>query len=635
MSDILRALQSLTAWFEVIAPRRAERVAEEPKSRRWYRDVLRDIIGTLQRTENEPMLCRGGREPITEPGEHVPEPHTRPRWSSAAPRVDSLMRNICIAALLAFTVASAASAQPPPATFDVVVYGGTAGGVVTAIAAAREGASVALLEPRDHLGGMVSGGLGWTDFGKKEVIGGYALEFYERAGRKYGAPLQWYLEPHVAEAIFKEWVAEAGVRVFFRHRLVEKTGVTKEGTRVVAIRLENGATFRAKVFADATYEGDLMAQAGVSYTFGREGADRYGETLGGVRDRTPLHQFQVNVPARDASGALLPEISDEQVAPPGTADTKLQAYNFRVCMTRREDNRVPFPKPSTYTAERFALLARMLAAMDRIKQQAASEPAGAERRGDPRNRLRQPWSLWDVMKPDPIPNDKTDTNNNGAFSTDYIGGNYAYADGDYATRARIWQAHVDYVQGFLYFLQHDPQVPAALHSAMAPWGLCKDEFTDTGHWPHQLYVREARRMVGEFVVSQKDIQSDLTKPDAIGMGSYNSDSHNIQRIVNAEGFAENEGDMQVSVTPYQIPYRVILPRRTEVTNLLVPVAFSASHVAYSTLRMEPQYMIIGHAAGVAAKMAIDAGIPVQAVPYAALKAKLSSQRAVFEWVKPR
>ena len=328
-------------------------------------------------------------------------------------------------------------------------------------------------------------------------------------------------------------------------------------------------------------------------------------------------------------------MSGEQRSPAGTADTKLQAYNFRVCMTQREDNRVPFPMPAGYTPGRFALLAKMLAAMDEIKKTAAADPAGAERRGDPKNRLTQPWSLWDVMKPDPIPNGKTDTNNNGAFSTDFIGGNYAYADGNYATRARIWQAHVDYVQGFLYFLQHDPQVPAALHAAMAPWGLCKDEFVDTGHWPHQLYVREARRMVGEFVVSQKDIQTDLIKPDVIGMGSYNSDSHNIQRIVNADGFAENEGDMQVSVTPYQIPYRVMLPRRSEVTNLLVPVAFSASHVAYSTLRMEPQYMIIGHAAGVAAKMAIDGNIAVQAVPPAALKAKLSSQRAVFEWVKPK
>ena len=543
------------------------------------------------------------------------------------------MRFMLGASVLALCLSASAGAQPAAQTFDVVVYGGTAGGVVTAIAAAREGATVALLEPRDHLGGMVSGGLGWTDFGKKEVIGGYALEFYERAGKKYGVPLQWYLEPHVAEAIFREWADQAGVRVFFRHRLVEKSGVIKEGTRVVAVGLENGATFRAKVFADATYEGDLMAQAGVTYTFGREGTEQYGESLAGVRERTPLHQFQVNVAARDGSGALLPEISGAPRGVPGSADTKLQAYNFRICMTRREDNRVPFPKPSMYASQRYALLARMLTAMDRIKQQAASEAADAERRGDPKNRLTQPWSLWDVMKPDPIPNGKTDTNNNGAFSTDYIGGNYGYADGDYATRARIWQAHVDYVQGFLYFLQHDAQVPSALRAAMEPWGLCKDEFADTGHWPHQLYVREARRMVGEFVVSQKDIQTDLIKADVIGMGSYNSDSHNIQRIVNAEGFAENEGDMQVSVTPYQIPYRVMLPRRSEATNLLVPVAFSATHVAYSTLRMEPQYMIIGHAAGVAAKLAIDGGIPVQAVSSEALKAKLSSQGAVFDWTK--
>jgi hypothetical protein len=541
------------------------------------------------------------------------------------------MRTVFIA-LASLALAQAASAQPQ--SFDVVVYGGTAGGVVTAIAAAREGASVALLEPRDHLGGMVSGGLGFTDFGKKEVIGGYSLEYYERAGKKYGTPIQWYLEPQVAEAIFKEWAAEAGVRVFYRHRLVEKTGVSKAGTRITAIRLENGAEFRAKVFADATYEGDLMAQAGVSYTFGRESTEQYGESLAGVRDRTPLHQFQVSVPARDAAGRLLPEISGEPKAASGSADTKLQAYNFRVCMTRRDDNRVPFPKPAGYDPARFALLAKMLAAMDAVKREAALAPETQAQKGDPRGRLKQPWSLWDVMKPDPIPNGKTDTNNNGAFSTDYIGGNYAYAEGDYATRARIWQAHVDYVQGFLYFLQHDPQVPAALHQAMAGWGLCKDEFTDTAHWPHQLYVREARRMIGEYVMAQKDIQTDLRKPDVIGMGSYNSDSHNIQRIVNAEGFAENEGDMQVAVTPYQIPYRVMLPKRAEVTNLLVPVTFSATHVAYSTLRMEPQYMIIGHAAGVAAKMAIDANVAVQAIDAAVLSAKLKQQRAVFEWVKP-
>ena len=545
------------------------------------------------------------------------------------------MRDLLIAIFGAFLAVPEAAAQPAPQTFDVVVYGGTAGGTIAAIAAARQGVSVALLEPRDHLGGMVSGGLGWTDYGKKEVIGGLSLEYYERAGRKYGVPIQWTLEPHVAEAIFREWAQEAGVRVFFRHRLREKTGVTREGLRIAAIRFENGAEFRARIFVDATYEGDLMAQSGVSYTFGREGTDAHGESLAGVRDRTPKHQFQVQVRARDNAGQLLPEISPQPKQPSGTADLRLQAYNFRVCMTQRDDNRVPFPKPANYAPARFAVLARMLAAMDTIKQQAAGTSAGPERRGDPMDRLTQPWSLWDVMKPDPIPNGKTDTNNNGAFSTDYIGGNYAYADGDYAMRARIWQEHVDYVQGFFYFLQNDTQVPGGLRTAMASWGLCKDEFGDTGHWPHQLYVREARRMVGEYVVSQKDIQTELTKPDVIGMGSYNSDSHNVQRIVNADGMVENEGDMQVPVTPYQIPFRVMLPRRQEATNLLVPVAFSATHVAYSTLRMEPQYMILGHAAGVAAALAIDAGVPVQSISVEALQKALKSQRAVFDWVKPR
>ncbi len=505
--------------------------------------------------------------------------------------------------------------QPPPArTWDLVVYGGTAGGVITAVAAAREGLRVALLEPRDHLGGMVSGGLGWTDHGRQQVIGGYSREFFERVGRKYGKPIEWHLEPHVAEEVFRELVKEAGVEIFFRHRLRERVGVEKSGARVTAITMENGARLGARIFADASYEGDLMAQAGVSYSWGREGAPEYGESLAGVRDRTPKHQFTVRVRPFDDAGRLLPEISPEQKAAAGSADRKVQAYNFRVCMTRVTANRVPFPRPAGYVPARYALLARMLAAMDREKQAKG-----------------ETWSSVDVMKPDPLPNGKTDTNNNGAFSTDYIGGNYGYAEGSYATRARIWQAHVDYVQGFLYFLQHDPQVPQGLHDDVASWGLCRDEFTDTRNWPHQLYVREARRLIGEHVMSQKDIQLELTKPDAIGMGSYNSDSHNVQRIVNDEGFVENEGDMQVPVTPYQIPYRVMLPKRAEATNLLVPVCFSATHVAYSTLRMEPQYMIIGHAAGVAAAIAARRNTALQDVETAALAARLRAQRAVFEY----
>jgi PhoPQ-activated pathogenicity-related protein len=505
--------------------------------------------------------------------------------------------------------AQARGENKPPQEFDVVVYGGTAGGVITAVAAAREGLDVALLEPGKHLGGMVSGGLGWTDYGRKEVVGGYSLEFFERVGRKYGRPIEWHFEPHIAEAVFGELVKEARVRVFFDHRLREKTGVRKAGARVSEILMENGAAFRARVFADATYEGDMMAQAGVSYTWGREGSSEYNESLAGVREHTPLHQFRAPVSPVDAAGKLLPEILPRTPDPIGAADRRVQAYNFRLCMTKA-DTRVPWPKPAGYQPARYELLARYLPAFE--------------------SQLGRPLAINDVMKADILQNGKTDTNNNGAFSTDYIGGSYDYPNADYATRARIRQAHVDYIQGFLYFLATDGRVPAALSAEMKQWGLCRDEFVDADNWPYQLYVREARRMVGEYVMSQKDIQTELTKPDPIGMGSYNSDSHNVQRRPTADGTAvENEGDMQVRVSPYQIPYRVMLPRRTQATNLLVPVCFSATHVAYSTLRMEPQYMIIGQAAGVAAKMAIDRNAAVQDVDPAALGAKLKVQRAVF------
>jgi len=515
--------------------------------------------------------------------------------------------------ILQFLFLSAAVAAPVRHSADVIVYGGTAGGVIAAVAAAREGLAVTLVTPDRHLGGMVSGGLGWTDYGKKQVIGGYSLEFFERVGRKYGRPIEWHFEPHVAEAVFDDLVKEAGVRVI-RGRLREKRGVVKSGSTLTGIVTEDGTTFSAKVFVDASYEGDLMAQAGVSYTWGRESAAEYGESLAGVRDRTPFHQFRAAVSPVDSRGARLPEITPRSGDEVGAADKRVQAYNFRLCMTRTAGNRVPWPKPSRYAPGRYALLARYLPALQAT--------------------LGRPLAINDVMKADLLQNGKSDTNNNGAFSTDYIGGSYGYPTGTYAARARIRQAHVDYIQGFLYFLATDPRVPAELSAEMKDWGLCRDEFADADHWPYQLYVREARRMTGEYVMSQKDIQSELTKSDAIGMGSYNSDSHNVQRRPTADGLAvENEGDMQVPVTPYQIPYRVMLPRRGEATNLLVPVCFSASHVAYSTLRMEPQYMIIGHAAGVAARLAIDAKGAVQDVDRGALRAKLRSHGAVFEYQK--
>lgn len=500
--------------------------------------------------------------------------------------------------------------------FDVVVYGGTAGGVIAAVAATREGMKTALVEPGVHLGGMVSGGLGWTDYGKKEVIGGCALEFYYRVGRHYQMPLYgqdvaWLPEPHVAEEIFRRMVREAGVALFERERLVEKNGVHKQGARVTAIATEAGDQFTARVFIDSTYDGDLMVQAGVSYTFGREAASQYGESLAGVREQTPYHQFLVNVSAYDAAGKLLPEISARTLLAAGSADNAVQAYNYRMCLTDVPANRVAFAKPVGYDAGRYELLARLI--------RARTEAEG-----------RVP-ALDTLMTLSRIPTGKTDINNNGAFSTDYIGGSWHYPDASYAERERIWQAHKDYQAGFFYFLANDPRVPESLRQEMNRWGLAKDEFTDTENWPHQLYIREARRMVGEYVMTQKDLQTDRAKPDAIGMGSYNSDSHNVERIVGRDGNVRNEGDMQVPVQPYQIPYRVMLPRRVEAENLLVPTAFSASHVAYSSIRMEPQYMILGHAAGVAARLAVESGKAVQDIDVSALMATLRKEGAILEY----
>ena len=357
-----------------------------------------------------------------------------------------------------------------------------------------------------------------------------------------------------------------------------------------------------------------MAQAGVQYTVGRESQSQYGESLAGVRERTPFHQFLVRVSPFDADGRLLPEVNPEPLAAPGSADKKVQAYNFRLILSEDPSNQAPFPKPPGYDPKRYELLGRLL-------------DATAKKLG------RAP-RMNDVVLIAGIPNHKADINNQGAFSTDFIGKSWGYPDGDYRSRARIWRDHTDYTQGFFYFLGHDPRVPASLQQEVNSWGLAKDEFPDTENWPHQLYIREGRRMIGEFVVTQKDLQTDLKKPDAIGMGSYNSDSHNIQRVANADGAAENEGDMQVAVTPYQIPYRVMLPKREQATNLLVPVCFSASHVAYSSLRMEPQYMILGHAAGVAASLALQGRKPVQDISVASLQKELTSQGAVFEWVQP-
>ena len=522
------------------------------------------------------------------------------------------MKTVMVAGWLLLIAASLLRAQQ---SFDLVVYGGSAGGVMTAVGGARQGLRVAVVHPGRHIGGLVSGGLSGTDTGRREVIGGLALEFYFRAGRHYKLErhlqeIAWMPEPKVAEAILRDMLRENNVTLIENERLREKNGVRREGARVVEITTESGKRYQAKVFADCSYEGDLMAQAKVSYTYGRESVQQYGESLAGIREHTPSHQFAVDIPARDEKGNLLPEISAAPRGEAGAADQRIQAYNFRVIATNVPENRVPWPKPARYDVKRYELLARYLNAMTPYMGRALD--------------------INEVNLLRVIPNGKADFNNRGGFSTDYIGKNYEYPEGSYATRERIWKEHEEYQKGFYYFLATDPRVPKPLQDQMNQWGLAKDEFTDTGNWPHQLYIREARRMVGEYVATQKDLQTDLMKSDAVGMGSYNSDSHNLQRFVNAKGFVENEGDVQVPVKPYQIAYRSLVPKRGEVENLFVPVCLSASHVAYSSMRMEPQYMLLGHAAGIAAALAIQKGVAVQDVPVAELQKQLLAEGGVLE-----
>jgi hypothetical protein len=497
---------------------------------------------------------------------------------------------------------------------DLVVYGGTASGVMTAYSAAREGLRVVLLEPGAHLGGMVTGGLSATDLGHFTIIGGYARDFYLKAAEHYGvqnldSPANWLSEPHVDEDLYREMLNEAHVAVHFHEPLRETNGVTLAGKRIVSLTTSDGKEWPAYVYADCTYEGDLIAQAKLAYMWGRESSQEYGESLAGVREHTPGHQFGWAVPAYDDKHQLMPEVGAGPLAAPGSGDKKVQSYNFRLILTDDPANRLPFPRPKGYDRTRFALLERYLNQFQ-------------EHRG------RAP-RLTDIFNPVMIPNHKADFNNNGPFSTDYIGHSWDYPEANYAKRAVIWQEHLLYTESLLYFVSQDPGVPASLRAEVNEWGLPKDEFADTNHWPRQLYIREGRRMVGEYVMRQGDLQTERTKPDSIGMGSYNSDSHNIQRVAMPDGTVQNEGNVEVPVEPYEIPYRSITPKRAESENLLVPVCLSATHAAYSSVRMEPQYMIIGQAAGVAAALAVYGNTSIQDISIKELQRRLREQGAVL------
>ncbi|WPU92050.1 FAD-dependent oxidoreductase [Mucilaginibacter sabulilitoris] len=497
-------------------------------------------------------------------------------------------------------------AQPKPTQVDVCIYGGTSAGVIAAYTAAKMGKKVLLIEPGNRLGGLSSGGLGFTDIGNKYVVTGLALDFYRRVGQHYGKFEQWTFEPKVAEAIFAGYVKRGGFQVVLNSRLRK---VNKTSTHIDAIELENSSRkssapkiIKSKEFIDCTYEGDLMAKAGVSYTTGREGNDVYHETVNGVQLKDK-HQFPdgidpYKIPGKPESG-LLWGISPDVLAKNGTGDKRIQSYNFRLCLSNDPSNRIAITKPANYDSTRYELLLRYLAA-------------------------KPSKDLNGFLKMDLMPNHKTDINNNGPFSTDMIGMNYAYPDGDYNTRAKIIKEHEDYTKGLLYFIGHDPRMPEHLRKQMQEWGYPKDEYLENNHWTPQLYVREARRMLGTYIMTQANCMGKEVVNDEVAKAAYAMDSHNAERIV-VNGMVKNEGDVQYhDVHPYPVAYRSITPKSRECTNLLVPVCLSASHMAYGSIRMEPVFMVLGQSAAVAACQAINGKTTVQGVDIKHLQTELKN-----------
>lgn len=515
-------------------------------------------------------------------------------------------------------------------TYDVVIYGGTSGGAAAAVQTARMGKTVVLIEPGKHIGGLTSGGLGATDIGNKAAIGGLSREFYQRVKQHYAndsawkqeqsanysnrkqnanEDTMWFFEPHVAEKIYRELLAEHKVAVVLGERLDLKAGVMKTGERITAITMESGRKFAGKMFIDASYEGDLLAKAGVSYMVGREANAMYKETLNGVQTKQATkHQLMPGidpyVKKGDKSSGLLPGIEPLGPGEEGAGDHRVQAYNFRMCVTDVPANRIPFEKPPGYDEQQYELLFRNFEAGE----------------------TKAPWN------PIMMPNRKTDANNNYGFSSDYIGMNYAWPEADYKTRERLYNEHLHYQAGLMWTLANHPRVPEKLRQEFSRWGNCRDEFLEHAGWSHQIYVREARRMISDYVMTQHNCQGRAQVEDAVGLAAYTMDSHHVRRHLDAQGHVRNEGDVQVGgFSPYPIAYRAIVPKQTECENLLVPVCLSASHIAYGSIRMEPVFMVLGQSAATAAVFAIDANVPVQKVDPPKLRERLLADKQVLSW----
>ncbi|GIP62862.1 hypothetical protein J32TS6_14170 [Virgibacillus pantothenticus] len=489
---------------------------------------------------------------------------------------------------------------------DLIVYGATPAGITSAIQAKKMGLNVAIAEFGRNIGGITASGLGATDIGAKEAIGGLSREFYKRLGTYYGVEEQWTFEPKAARAVFENWLKEYDIKVYFQQHLDK---VYSEDGAIKEITMENGNVFKGSYFIDTTYEGDLLAKAGVSYFVGRESNATYKEKYNGIHFGTPYHMFErwidPYVIEGDPESGVLPgitETSHETLGYQGQGDKRIQAYNFRVCLTKDENNKVPFPKPPHYDSERYILLLRYIYA-----------------------------GVWDAMNLHiMLPNGKTDLNNFGAFSSDNIGMNYEWPEGSYKVRERIFQDHVTYNLGMLYFLANDKRVPKYVREEVLEWGLAKDEFEETDHWPHQLYIREGRRMISDYVMTDNNSLGYVTVDDSIGLASYQMDSHHCRRVI-IDGRCYNEGDVEIPISPYPISYRAIRPKSEECTNLLVPLCLSSSHIAYGSIRMEPVFMILGQSAGAAAALAHKNNSSVQDVNYKELKEVLLEENQVLEW----
>ncbi|MFC4870790.1 FAD-dependent oxidoreductase [Negadavirga shengliensis] len=542
-------------------------------------------------------------------------------------------------------------------TYDLVIYGGTSAGVAAAIQSSRMGKSVVLIEPSAHVGGLTTGGLGATDIGNKSAIGGISKEFYVNIKKYYDKPenwkwqkkeeyfnrpgqsrsvegeeAMWTFEPTAAKQVYEEMLAKEKITLVTGQRLDRKNGVKSQNNRITTIVMESGESYSGKMFMDATYEGDLLATAGITYTVGREANSEYGETLNGVQanhynvtlkrevSRNAVHHNFIPgvdpyVVKGDPSSGLLPFIIEGGPGIDGSADKKLQAYCFRMTLTDHPDNRIPFEKPENYNELEYELLLR--------NYEAAKGP------------IEEMYPYGDPLVPwinTPMPNRKTDTNNQKGFSTDFIGQNFDYPEASYEEREAIARRHLEYQQGLMWTLAYHPRIPKEVRDVVSQWGMTKDEYTESDGWTPQLYVREARRMLSDYVVTQRDCEG-LEEPveDVVGLAAYGMDSHMVQRYVDHNGYVQNEGNVEARVkAPYPIPYRAIIPRKGEKENLLVPVCVSSTHIAFGSIRMEPVFMVLGQSAATAASLAIDKNVAVQDLPYADLKAVLQKDRQILE-----